>query len=342
MTNRFQLSVAWLGACLIVPLAVASVVVWDVDPAASYIRLTVPDQTLTIPDYGDATLRVRDASDRNQWTDAGGRRAAIDGEVVTEYADATSIQFLGGAHSLYARDQTQLRPNPAQWDEAGTNYTDTSTAPAALGGRIRATYLLPTFDVAFMAFRSVQLDITNVIGGAVAITGGAFAPNTTACGIAAGSLDVDGLELTLGLGQPVPDVRGGRLPAMVVTNAAGGTILNLGGLKRKLTYTISIPNLSIDMEGVAIAASAAGQIVAYALLPDEPITSPTLEAEKQGGDIVISWPADAIGFALQCATNLPPLGWKPVATPPAIDHGCYVVTNATVYQVVFYRLHRSE
>ena len=155
---------------------------WNVDPASSYIRLTIPDQDVTVPDLGDVTLRIRDAGSTTAWTDAGGRRASLDGEIATDYRDGTSITFLSGSHDLFALETTGLRPNPAQWSAATTNYTGTSTALAALGGRVRGTFIL-TFDAAFLAFRSVRLDITNAMTGPITIANGTFAPNTTRCGI---------------------------------------------------------------------------------------------------------------------------------------------------------------
>ena len=65
-------------------------------------------------------------------------------QIATDYMDGTSITFLGGSHNLYALETTSLRPNPADWSAATTNYTGTSTALAALGGRVRGTYIILT------------------------------------------------------------------------------------------------------------------------------------------------------------------------------------------------------
>ena len=155
------LAFALMAARLVPQTASAGVLMWDVDPTNSYIRLTIPDQTLAVTNVGNVTLAMRDATSTTQWTDAGGRRASLDGEIATDYVDGTSIIFLGGLHNFSALERTSLRPNPADWNAATTNYTGTSTAPAALGGRARGSYIILTFDAAFMAFRSVRLDITN-------------------------------------------------------------------------------------------------------------------------------------------------------------------------------------
>jgi hypothetical protein len=329
---------ALAGTPLTLRLACASVVTWDVDPTNSYIRLTIPDQTLNVTNVGNVTLKMRDAGDNNQWTDAGGRRAALNGEIVTDYADGESITFLGGQHSLRALEATNLRPNPADWSSATTNYSGTTTAPAALGGRVRGTYLL-TFDAAFIAFRSVLLDITNTLPGSIAITNGVLATNTTQCGIATARVDVDGLALPLGLGQPVPDVSGAQLGQIVQQNAGGGSITNLGGLNRRLTYTINIPELALDLSGMVVTASAAGVIMASAVIPAPP-QPPSIGVKKQGSEIVLTWPANATGFSLQYSVNLPPTNWT-VASPTAVvANGQYVVTNALTGDSVFYRLHK--
>lgn len=320
---------------LVVPRVGAGVVTWDVDPAASYIRLTLPDQTVNVTNVGDITVRIRDANSTSQWTDAGGRRAAIDGEIVSDYVDGVSVRFLGGQHNLYAIEATNLRPNPAKWSPATTNYTDSSTAPAALGGRVRASLLL-TFDAAFVAFRSVQLDITNAIAGVIPITNGVFAGGTTVCGIAAAWLDVDGVELPLGLGQPIPDLRNERFDSVMQPNAAGGTIANLGGRNRKLTYTIDI-DTTLDLGGSTVSGSAAGVIVAYATLP-EPPPPPTLTVRLQGTNVILAWATNAAGFVLESATALPPTNWLPAAPPPVVVDGQNVVTNRTTLDAAFYRL----
>ena len=311
-----------------------SVVTWDVDPTNSYIRLTIPDQAINITNIGNVTLRMRDANSTSQWTDAGGRRAALDGQIMTDYVDGSWISFRSGSHNLYALENTSLRPNPADWGT--TNYVGTSTAFAALGARVRGTYIL-TFDAAFLAFREVTLDITNANGGFLAITNGAFATNTTRCGIASSLADVDGLELPLSLGQPIPDVLHGNMAPIVEPNIAGGTITNLGGLNRKLTYPINIPQLAFDLSGTIVTGSAAGLVVAYAVLPAPP-TPPSLHAWKLGTNIVLAWPANVAGFSLIYATNLPTTNWFPASPPPVLGNGQNLVTNAMTRHAVFYRL----
>jgi len=334
---RRRLTVCAAAALLFFPVKGADIVTWDIDPASSYIRLTIPDQTLSVPDIGDVTFRVRDAGNNNQWTDAGGRRAALVGKLVTEYTDGESIRFLSGSHEIVALQQVTLRPNPAAWDQTTETFANTTTALAALGGRVRATYVILTFDVAFLAFRNLALDVGNVAPGPVAVVNGAFAPNTTTCGIAAASVDSDGLELPLGLGQPVPDVLDAPLPPVAQTNAAGGVVTDLGGRNRSLAYTVNISDLAIDLEGMTVTGSVEGQIVATTVLP-QPVQRPVLEGKKETGRIVLSWPTNAAGFALEYTTAIAPANWLAVTTAPQIVADRYTVTNATAAAAIFYRL----
>jgi len=124
---------------------------------------------------------------------------------------------------------------------------------------------------------------------------------------------------------------------MVALNSGGGAITNLGGLNRKLTYTINIPTIAIDMGGTTVTGSAAGLIVAYAVLPAPP-TPPLLSVRHVGTNIVLAWPANQEGFSLSYATNLPATTWLPATPAPVIVNDQNVVTNAMTRNAMFYRL----
>jgi hypothetical protein len=149
---------------------------------------------------------------------------------------------------------------------------------------------------------------------------------------------VDGLEV-LSFGQPIPDVLHGQMAPVVEQNAAGGTITNLGGLNRKLTYTINIPNLAMDLSGTIVTGSAAGLIVASAVLPAPP-PPPTLSVRRQGDKLVLAWPTNTTGFLLHYATNLPATSWTPALPLPVVVKGENVVTNVITGGAAFYRLHK--
>jgi hypothetical protein len=326
------------GCSLLAPgVTNAMVVTWNVDTTNSYVQLAVPDQTVNVTNIGNVTVRLRDAGNNSQWTDAGGRRAAVAGTILTDYADATSITFLANAHNLYALEQTNLRPNPAAWDPVTLSYTNTGMAPAAFGARVRATYVVLIFpvtaDAAFLALRNVQFDIAS---GVVPMVGGAFLGSQTQFGISAATGDVDGLDI-LDLGQPVPDVLAGELPPIAQINTAGGAIQNLGGRDRKLTYTINMP-IAIAVEGMTLTGSAAGQIVAYGTVPEPP----TLRIAAVGSQtLVIAWPTNATGFVLQENPVQGSTNWVTLTNSPEVVGSEKQVTLPASAGGAFYRL-RSQ
>ncbi len=311
---------------------------WDVDSAASSIQLTVPDQTVHVThnNIGDIKILMRDPSNDSQWTEAGGRRAYIDGTITTPYVDSTSITFLSGSNNLYALEQANLRPNPADWNAAALSYTNTRTAPAGLGARVRGNYIIIfTFDIAYLALRDIRFDIA---GGSLPITGGAFPGGQTRLAISSAVGDVDGLELPLSLGQPVPDLWRESLTPIVGTNSSGGTVQDLGGRNRKLTYTINLPSISIDLQGTMLTGSAAGQIVAYATLPEPP---PLRIALATNATVVVAWPATVTGFLLERNSALDTTNWVTVTNSPVTVGTEKQVTLPASDGGAFYRL-RSQ
>jgi hypothetical protein len=329
---------SWNGAgtilfvLLLLPTIATGVsVTWTVDPTASSVQLTIPDQPVNVTNIGTITVRMRDAGNNNAWTDAGGRRATVQGTILTDYTDGTSIRFVSGSHNLSALEQSSLRPNPADWAPATTNYSGTSTALAAYGARVRGTYTFFTFDVAFIAFRNVRFDVASEV---VSLTSGGFAGNQTRFGILSATADTDGLELPLGLGQPVPDLVNAQMSPIVDTNSATGTIQNLGGSDRRLTYNISTPVL-IDVQGMTLTGSAAGQIVAYGKILEQP----TLRIWRVTADSVgVGWPTAATGFILEQNSALTTTGWATVTNTPAVVDNEQQVTIPVTATNAFYRL----
>jgi hypothetical protein len=275
-TRRTQMSWRYFLKCVCVTLGVsiaamatavqAQIISWDIDPALSAVQLTIPDQSVSFPGI-TTTIQLRNP-DGSAWTNAGGRQAALDGTINTNYLDGVSVQFLGGTHNIFALEQTNLRPNPASFNPANVNsanpdgqYSGTSTAPAAYGARIRATGL----DAAYMAIRNVKYNI--ISSGAIPLGGGTtIGGSTTDFGISSGSIDVDGLSIFL-VGQQIQDIRDGALSPIIGTNTASGTITNLGGGLRRLTYNIS-ETVSINLDGTILNGTASGTIVAFATVPE--------------------------------------------------------------------------
>ena len=261
-----------VGLLAVASPARAALVTWDVDPAQSFMRLAIPDQTIPVEGVGNVTIRLRDANSA-AWSDAGGRRAFLDGDLSTNLIDASSVQFNSGSHNLFALEQTNLRPNPAQFtgppdaNNPDGTYVGTGTAPAAFGAKVRGTFIL-TFDAAYLAIRDAFLDVAS---GNIALGGGTtIAGNTTNVGIASALIDVDGLALPLGLGQPIPDTLNAAVGLGTLPNTTGGSIVVVGGpgsLVRMLTLTVTVP-IALDVEGIIVNGSATGQIVAFATIPE--------------------------------------------------------------------------
>jgi hypothetical protein len=66
---------------------------------------------------------------------------------------------------------------------------------------------------------------------------------------------------------------------------------------------------------------------------------PTLEANQQGNDLVLRWPASFTGYSLTATTNLCDAAvWSDVMPPPTVVNGTNVVTNAVSGDRKFYRL----
>jgi O-glycosyl hydrolase len=68
--------------------------------------------------------------------------------------------------------------------------------------------------------------------------------------------------------------------------------------------------------------------------------APTLSVTKQAGNVVISWPTNATGFALEYSTDLTTTNWNPVSPDPMILGSLNVVTNGMTNPATFFRLYK--
>jgi len=70
-----------------------------------------------------------------------------------------------------------------------------------------------------------------------------------------------------------------------------------------------------------------------------PSESPRLTIQRFAMEVVIMWPAEAIGFKLQMATNLiEPIVWSDVLSAPITTAGKKAITSSILPGSVFYRL----
>lgn len=66
---------------------------------------------------------------------------------------------------------------------------------------------------------------------------------------------------------------------------------------------------------------------------------PQLTITSSGSNIILAWPTNAIGFALQSTTDLThPAAWMTVSSPPNVLNGQNLVTNSIANTRQFYRL----
>src|SRR5439155_16085783 len=67
---------------------------------------------------------------------------------------------------------------------------------------------------------------------------------------------------------------------------------------------------------------------------------PPLKGARQGTNLVLQWPTNAVGFALQFTTNLTISSWATATPGPVIVNGQNTVTNGVTNRFRVYRLKR--
>lgn len=91
--------------------------------------------------------------------------------------------------------------------------------------------------------------------------------------------------------------------------------------------------------GTTFAGGASGYGAVFSL--SLPGGAPQLNISSDGQNAILSWPTNALGFTLECATNLtPPAAWSLVTNAPVLVAGQYSVTNPLTGPQQFYRLSR--
>jgi len=252
---------------------------WDIDPSQSSFTLTIPDQPVTIGTVS-GTMRLRNQNN-SAWTT---NTAPVDGLLATDVGPGfSSIEFLGGSHSLFGVNTGNYRPNPAAFSTAATNtantngtYTNTSSAPAVFGARVNASVSILTINIGYIAFSNVLYDLDSTV---LSVTGGtSFLTNSIDLGILDSLAAFDSVNSgTTGVGDALANT--GPITA---TNTAGspGTITNLGFGNYRITIPINMP-VSVNLQGVQLNATATGTLVGFALIP-EPATIGLLAAGVAG------------------------------------------------------------
>lgn len=269
----------------------AETVTWQIDSQQSFIRLSIPDQDVPLVSGSPPSpLGLRDYSadpftPSTVWTDAGGRRSAVEGTLASNYVVGSSIQFLTGTHNANSVAFGSFRPDPAAWD--GTIFQPNSGAPASFGASIVLAPGQPgSFAIGDLALRDVGYDLVGDV--ALSTSGSGWVGNNSfSVGLKPGArVDVQGIANFF---NEVLD------EAVVEANQGGLQIENLGGGLHRLTLEIDVP-IVFDIDDISLQASVAGQIVANA---------------------TVSEPASVVGSSVFHA------GFSGAGTPPdnAIDSG---------------------
>lgn len=273
MTRVSTRWVATLATAALLAASPASAVLvnWDINPAQSSFTLSIPDQVATLGTI-TATMRLRNQNNAT-WTT---NTAPVDGLLATDVgAGISSIQFLGGASSAFGVNTGNYRPNPAAFNTASTStlntagsYTNTSAGPGVYAARVNATAVVlgfpTTLNVGYINFDNILYDASSA---ALAVTGTSFLANQLNVGILDSRANFDGISTGLA-GQVVADAQGQTGPITALNaNAAAGSIVDLGGGNYRLTVPISAP-VTVALSGVNLNATASGQIVAYAFIPE--------------------------------------------------------------------------
>ncbi len=221
---------------------------------------------------------MRNQNSNVAWTDAGGRKAIVQGTIATDIvtgpgASLASIQFLGSSGT--AVEDKLLRPDPALFNPNITStanpngtYTSTAAATAAYGGRVNANDLLLTsFTLSFLSLNEVGYSTTSapILLGAPSAAIPAF---STTYALETDQFGSDGQTLnTLGTQVNIPD----QLQSLNLTglNSAASSITWLGGNQYKLTYNVNVPVVwNIHSAVSPLNGTLTGVVIATATIPE--------------------------------------------------------------------------
>lgn len=81
-----------------------------------------------------------------------------------------------------------------------------------------------------------------------------------------------------------------------------------------------------------------GYVIEYNMLPSSALSGVRLDIEKDGPQVILSWPADVTGWSLEY-WEAPFTVWKPFPAAPVISNGKFRVPDPLVEPVRLYRLH---
>jgi len=238
-------------------------VLWQIDSEQSYIRLSIPDQDVPLVSGSPPSpLGLRDYSDdpftpSTVWTDAGGRKSAVEGTLASNYVVGSSIEFVAGTHNANAVHFGSFRPDPAAWD--GTLFEPNTGAPAAFGASVVLAPGQPgSFALGDLALRDLGYDVVGAVGLNPS-GGGWVGASSFSVGLKPGTrADIQGI---VNYFNEVLD------DAVIEENLGGLQIEDLGAGLHRITLAVNVP-ITFDIDGISLNASVEGAIVATATIAE--------------------------------------------------------------------------
>lgn len=134
-------------------------------------------------------------------------------------------------------------------------------------------------------------------------------------------------------GQPLP----GQLDVPYLLAEAPGGLGNSANFHTVTYSPASGSFLAVYNSTPGVTYLAALEVTSSHLAPAEP---PTLAIARGGGGVVVSWPADAEGFALEGSPTLAPAAWQPAGGAPVVENGRKKVTVTPGAGTEFFQLRR--
>lgn len=250
--------------------SVADTVEWNIDSSQSWIRMAIPDQDIDIGGGTTIFAGLRGAQPIFDvtpgatnpavvpWSDDRGARAGIQGTILSDYQEGTSISFTQGTHNATLVESGQWIPNRNKWN--GSNFDfhkpEIEGHPAAFAAELTLGGIIRVGHVALYSISLYADGTANLSGG-----GGTWTQSggTVTMGGDSGSI----LDFWAQILAPSSRTTSGT---SIGPNNGTITIEDLGNDERKMTVTIDIDFILL-VSGLPLQNSKfTGQIVAFATL----------------------------------------------------------------------------
>jgi hypothetical protein len=119
----------------------------------------------------------------------------------------------------------------------------------------------------------------------------------------------------------------------------GGTTNTCGPFHGAIGSTYGFFSVARDMVGNVESVRYIADTTTTISTNSPPVTGPQLNVSTSGeNNLVLTWPANAVGFVLQSTTNLAPAVWVNVSTGFTTANGLIAITNPISSTQQFFRL----